>query len=68
MKTKLFYFGTKGNVYPDNTILHAATLIDSLIGLLTLGFIHSDFGGSIATINLGKEVGRARRARQWHKK
>lgn len=64
MKTKLFYFGTKGNVYPDNTILHVATLIDSLIGLLTLGLIHSDFGGHIAMINLGKQVEKARKKRK----
>jgi hypothetical protein len=71
LKTKLFYFGTKGNMYPGNLILYAATLIDSLVSLLTLGLIQPDFGGHVAMINLGKQVERARkkrRTKQWHKK
>ncbi len=68
MKTKLFYFGIKGNIYPDNTILHAATLIDSLIGLLTLGFIHSEFGAKVATILLKKQIERHRAKRKATKK
>ena len=62
MKTKLFYFGTKGNVYPDNIIMHSATLMDSLISLLTLGLIQPAFGSRVALILLSKEVER------YHKK
>ncbi len=64
MKRKLFYFGIKGNFYPENTILHAATLIDSLFGFCTLGLIQPAFSEHVALIHLRKQIDKHRAKRK----